>query len=74
MAVAEGLCAGDAATDEAEVAGVPTEVFALDVGIKDRAVLALPECIFGVERGVMDLDVFRVLESVSASQLQIGDL
>lgn len=74
MAIAEGLRTGDAATNKAEVAGVPSEVFAFDVGIIDRTVLGFPEGIFGVEDGVVDLDIASVLEDVSALQLDVGDL
>ena len=74
VAIAERLRAGDAAADKAEVMRVPAEVFAADVGIANNAVPTLPECIFGIEYGVMQFDILRILESVFASQLEIGDL
>ena len=74
LAVAEGLGAGDAAADKAEIAGIPTEVFALYFRVVNRAVFGLPTGVFGVEYGVMNLDVFGILEDVLSLQLDIGEL
>ena len=74
LAIAERLGAGDAATDETEIAGVPTEVLTFDLGVVDGNVFALPERIFSVENSVVNLDMLRVLENIFALQLDIGDL
>ena len=74
LAIAEGLGTGEAATNQAEIAGIPAEVLALNLGVVNGNVLGLPEGIFGIEDGIMDLDVAGVLEDVFALQLEIGYL
>ena len=74
LAVAEGLGAGDATADKTEIAGVPTEVFALYFRVIDDNVLGLPKGIFGVEYGAAEFDVASVLEDVLSLQLDIGEL
>ena len=74
LAITKGLRTGDATTNKTKVAGVPTEVFAFDIGIIDRTVLGFPKGVFGIEDSVVNLYVAGVLEDVSTLQLDIGDL
>ena len=73
LTIAERLRAGDTAADEAEVLGVPTEVFAFEFGVIDGNVFAIPERIFGIKDGMMDFDVFCVLECIFALQPKLAD-
>ena len=68
LRIAKRLRTGDSAADETKVFGVPTEIFALDLGVVDSAVFAVPESVFGIEDGVMNLEVTGVLEGVFACQ------
>jgi hypothetical protein len=73
LAVAEGLRAGDTATDEAEIATIPTEVLAVYFRVINGAVFTLPERIFGIENGIVDLDVAGVLENIPPLQPKLAD-
>ena len=66
LAVAQRLRAGNTAADETEIPGVPTEVLAIDFGVVNGAVLAVPKRIFGVEDCVADFDVAGILEGILA--------
>jgi hypothetical protein len=65
------LRTGDTATNEAEIAGIPAEILAIEFGIIDGAVIGFPKGIFRIENGVVDFDIFGVLEDIPAVQLQI---
>lgn len=73
FAITEGLRAGDTATDKAEIAGIPAEVLAFDLGVIDRTVLGFPKGIFGIENSVVDLYVFRILENIFPDQPNLAD-
>ena len=73
LAVAQRLRAGNTAADETEIPGVPTEVLAIDFGVVNGAVLAVPKRIFGVEDSVADFEVAGVLENVFADQPKLAD-
>ena len=73
FAITKGLGAGDTATDKAEIAGIPAEVLAFDLGVIDRTVLGFPKGIFGIKNSVVDLDVAGVLENVLANQPNLAD-
>ena len=64
LAIAKGLGAGDAAANQTEVLGVPTEIFAIDLRIIEGYILAIPESILGIQHGIMDLDIANVLEGI----------
>ena len=45
---------------------MPTQVFAIEVGVIDGDVFHLPERVLGDNMGIVNLDVLAVLEDVQA--------
>ena len=68
MAIAERLRAGDTAANKTKVATIPTEVLAVYFRVINGAVFTLPERIFGIEYGIVDLDIAGVLKNIPSNQ------
>lgn len=66
MGIAERLLAGYVAVDQTEIARVPTEIFAVKLGIIDGDVLTFPKSVLGGDFSVVDLDVAGILEHIFA--------
>jgi len=74
LAIAEGLCALDMTTDEAQIFGIPAEIFSLDDAVVHGDIFGVPEGVLGLEIGISDLDVFDVLEGILAREGKLGKL
>ena len=72
--IAEKLLAGEVATHESHVLGMPGEVFAIELGVVDGDVLALPEGVLGEDLGIVHLDVLAILEDVLGVALESVDV
>ncbi len=69
LAIAEWLRAGDTAADKTQVTGIPAKVFAINLGVADGHILAIPESILGIEDGIMKFNIAGILKSVFALQM-----